>query len=108
MIVCGIRAGRYWLAMPTTIASTTPDVTAGDMIALLRQTMREKGGRLGLTLVLLIVAMVVLGILFAGNPNQIHIQERFLGPSLAHPFGNGRVVAHHPVGVEELRVLHQV
>lgn len=57
------------------------------MIALLRQTMREKGGRLGLTLVVLIVAMVVIGMLFAGNPNQIHIQERFLGPSLAHPLG---------------------
>jgi len=57
------------------------------MISLLRQTLREKGGPLGLTLVVLIVAMVIVGMLFAGNPNQIHIPERFLGPSLAHPLG---------------------
>lgn len=57
------------------------------MIGLLRQILREKGGRLGLALVLLIVAMVILGTLFAGNPNQINIQARFLGPGIPHLFG---------------------
>jgi peptide/nickel transport system permease protein len=57
------------------------------MIGLLRQILREKGGRLGLALVLLIAAMVILGALFAGNPNQINIQARFLGPGFPHLFG---------------------
>jgi peptide/nickel transport system permease protein len=57
------------------------------MIALLRQILREKGGRLGLALVLVIVAMVILGALFGGNPNQIDIHARFLGPGIPHVFG---------------------
>jgi peptide/nickel transport system permease protein len=57
------------------------------MIGLLRQILREKGGRLGLALVLLIAAMVILGALFAGHPNQINIQARFLGPGFPHLFG---------------------
>jgi peptide/nickel transport system permease protein len=57
------------------------------MITLLRQILREKGGCLGLALVLVIVAMVILGALFAGNPNQIDIHARFLGPGIPHVFG---------------------
>jgi peptide/nickel transport system permease protein len=34
-----------------------------------------------------IVAMVILGALFAGNPNQIDIHARFLGPGIPHVFG---------------------
>ncbi len=57
------------------------------MIALFRQILREKGGRLGLILVVLIVAMALLGVLFGGNPNQINIPARFMGPSLSHLLG---------------------
>lgn len=54
---------------------------------LVRQILRERGGGLGLALVILIVTVVILGSLFAGNPNQINIPDRFLGPTLAHPLG---------------------
>jgi peptide/nickel transport system permease protein len=56
-------------------------------MTLIRQILRERGGGLGLALVTLIVAVVILGALTAGNPNQINIPDRFLGPTLEHPLG---------------------
>ena len=32
MIDCGIRFGRYWVAIPTTIQTTTPVVTSGEAL----------------------------------------------------------------------------
>jgi peptide/nickel transport system permease protein len=57
------------------------------VIALLRQIVRESGGKLGIALVLLIVFLALAGAAFGPDPNHIEIPAKFQGPSLHHLLG---------------------
>jgi peptide/nickel transport system permease protein len=48
------------------------------------QILREKGGKAGLVMVLLVVVMAVFGPAIAMDPNKIDIPAQFAGPSAAH------------------------
>ncbi|MCA3484747.1 MAG: ABC transporter permease [Rhodobacter sp.] len=49
--------------------------------------LREKGGKAGLVMVLLVVAMAIFGPAIAMDPNKIDIPAQFAGPSAAHWLG---------------------
>ena len=57
------------------------------MIGFLGEVLRQKGGRTGFVLVLLILALALLGPLVAPDPNKIDVLARFQGPSLTHLMG---------------------
>lgn len=57
------------------------------MRATIGQIMREKGGKTGLVMVLLVVAMAIFGPAIAMDPNKIDIPAQFSGPSAAHWLG---------------------
>jgi peptide/nickel transport system permease protein len=49
--------------------------------------LREKGGKAGLVMVLLVVVMAIFGPAIAMDPNKIDIPAQFAGPSAAHWLG---------------------
>jgi peptide/nickel transport system permease protein len=57
------------------------------MRAAICQILREKGGKTGLVMVLLVVAMAIFGPAIAMDPNKIDIPAQFSGPSAAHWLG---------------------
>jgi peptide/nickel transport system permease protein len=54
---------------------------------LIRDVWRDRPGRIGLILVILILLMAAAGPLIAADPNKINVADRFLPPSLHHPLG---------------------
>lgn len=48
---------------------------------------RSRVGRLGLMLGLVVVLVLLAGWLSPADPNAVSIQEKFVGPTLAHPLG---------------------
>jgi peptide/nickel transport system permease protein len=57
------------------------------MRAAISQILRENGGKAGLVMVLLVVAMAIFGPAIAMDPNKIDIPAQFSGPSAEHWLG---------------------
>lgn len=57
------------------------------MRTILRQIPREKGGTVGLVMVLLVLLIAIFGPAIAQDPNQINVSAQFSGPSAAHWIG---------------------
>ena len=57
------------------------------MRAAISQILREKGGKAGLVMVVLVVVIAILGPVLAMDPNKIDIPAQFAGPSAAHWLG---------------------
>lgn len=59
--------------------------TASTLVGL--RVRRSRVGRLGVMLGLVVVLVLMAGWLSPADPNAVVIQEKFVGPSLAHPLG---------------------
>ncbi len=57
------------------------------MRRILAEIWRAKTGRMGLVLVILVLALAIIGPLVAVDPNKINVADRFLGPSATHLLG---------------------
>ncbi|MEZ5777296.1 MAG: ABC transporter permease [Paracoccaceae bacterium] len=57
------------------------------MTGILGAVRSQRGGNVGLILVMLILLLALIGPLVALDPNRIDVPARFSGPSFAHPLG---------------------